>query len=139
MKALAHELELRNIEFVGAVPPQAMPRYYHESDIYLNSPDIDNMPTSIIEAFAAGLPVVTTDAGGIPWIVRTEENGLLVKCGNDEAMALAAIRLLDEAGLAARLTQQARAEVLQRYTWQAVERQWLELYQSLAASGKPPE
>src|ERR671936_20524 len=55
---------LYNVACVGRVPPERMCRLYDEADIYLNSPDIDNMPNSIIEAFAAGLPVVTTNTGG---------------------------------------------------------------------------
>ena len=54
-----------------------MGRWYDEADVYLNASDIDNMPNSIIEAFACGLPVVTSRAGGIPYVVEHERNGLL--------------------------------------------------------------
>src|SRR5206468_1380513 len=73
-----------------------MPAFYDEADIYLNSPEIDNMPISIIEAFAAGLPVVTTDAGGIPFIVRHGDNGRMVACGDAAAMAAEACALLTD-------------------------------------------
>jgi hypothetical protein len=83
----ARSLALRNVEFVGAVTPSAMGRWYDEADVYLNSSDIDNMPNSIIEAFACGLPVVTSRAGGIPYVVEHERNGLLVDCGDHDALA----------------------------------------------------
>jgi glycosyltransferase involved in cell wall biosynthesis len=53
----------QHVEFLGQVPPSAMPALYDRADVYLNAPNIDNIPNSIIESFAAGLPVVTTRAG----------------------------------------------------------------------------
>jgi glycosyltransferase involved in cell wall biosynthesis len=135
LELLVKELGLRNVRFAGAVPPEAMGEYYDRADIYLNAPDIDNMPTSIIEAFAAGLPVVSTDAGGIPWIVRDQENGLLAARNDDAALAAAALRLLREPSLAARLAATARHDVLTRYTWPVVEQEWIRLYRDLASRG----
>ncbi|HKY04208.1 MAG TPA: glycosyltransferase family 4 protein, partial [Blastocatellia bacterium] len=63
LEELARELALRNVEFKGRVSPEKMHELYAAADIYLNTPDIDNMPASILEAFASGLAVVTTDAG----------------------------------------------------------------------------
>jgi L-malate glycosyltransferase len=125
------ELGLRGVEFLGRVAPERMGGLYDRADVYLNAPNIDNMPGSIIEAYAAGLPVVTTDAGGIPYIVRHEETGLMVPCGDAAAMAAAALRVLREPGLAARLTRAARAECLRRYVWPAVEAEWVALYEAL--------
>src|SRR2546429_6888166 len=65
-----------------------MPGVYDAADVYLNAPDIDNMPGSILEAFASGLPVVTTDAGGIPYMVRDGENGLIVPRGDRKSTRL---------------------------------------------------
>lgn len=135
LKTLAGELGLRHVSFVGAVAPEQMGALYDAADIYLNSPDIDNMPTSIIEAFACGLPVVSTDAGGIPFVVRHDVNGLMVPKDSDAAMAAAALRLLREPGLATRLTAAARADVLSRYTWDAVADQWAGLYRGLMTPG----
>ena len=94
LEQLARELDLRNTEFVGRVEQERMPDLCERADIYLNSSDIDNMPGSIIEAYAAGLPVVTTDAGGIPYILADGETGLMVGRGDHEALAAAALRLL---------------------------------------------
>jgi glycosyltransferase involved in cell wall biosynthesis len=132
LRALAQELALRNVEFTGRVPPEKMPALYDAADVYLNAPDIDNMPNSVIEAYAAGLPVVTTNAGGIPYIVRDGETGLMVSCNDDAALAGAALRLLREPPLADRLAQQAREECVARYTWDAVRHEWADLYAGLA-------
>lgn len=128
LRRLAEHLQLRNVEFLGQVTPQRMASLYDMADVYLNTPNIDNMPNSIIEAFAAGLPVVTTRAGGIPYIVTHEETGLLADCDDHEGIAALAIRLLNDPPLAERLTRRAREEVLRRYTWAAVHRSWREAY-----------
>src|SRR5690606_39063486 len=83
----AAALGLREVEFVGRVDQAGMARLYDRADIYLNASDIDNMPGSILEAYASGLPVVTTDAGGIPYIVDHERTGLMVPRGDAAALA----------------------------------------------------
>ena len=132
LRALAGELALRNVEFTGRVPPERMPALYDAADVYLNAPDIDNMPNSVIEAYAAGLPVVTSDAGGIPYIVRHGETGLMVPRGDDAALAAAALRLLREPELARGLARRAREECVAKYTWDAVRHEWADLYAGLA-------
>jgi glycosyltransferase involved in cell wall biosynthesis len=132
LESHARGLGLRNVTFVGRIPPDRMGQLYDEADVYLTSPDIDNMPGSIIEAYAAGLPIVTTDAGGIPYILRHEETGLMVPCNDAPAMAAAALRLLREPGLARRLSARARAECVENYVWPAVAAEWKALYMELA-------
>lgn len=131
LENLARELGLRHTKFVGLVAPEEMPRLYEEADIYLNGSEVDNMPLSILESFAAGLPVVTTDAGGIPHIVTDGETGLLVRMGDHEALAECVVRLLEDSELAAKITSRALEEC-RRYSWAAVRGEWLALYQELA-------
>lgn len=132
LERLARELNLRQTEFTGLVAPDKMPELYDEADIYLNGSEVDNMPLSILESFAAGLPVVTTDAGGIPFIVSDGETGLVVRKGDHEAMAERAIRLLEDNDLAMKIARQAREEV-RRYSWEAVRGEWLAVYKELAS------
>ena len=134
LEKLVSELDLREVVFLGPVDPANMPRLYDAHDIYLNSPDIDNMPGSIIEAFASGLPVVTTNAGGIPYIIKDRENGLMVERGDHEKMAEYAIRLLEDEGLAIQIADKAREEC-SRYTWSSVRNEWLNLYFGLVGGG----
>ena len=133
LRALAAALEARNVRFAGAVPPSDIWRYYADADIYLQTPDIDNMPSSVLEAFASGCAVVSTNAGGVPAIVTDEVHGLLVECHDHEAAAARVLRLLEEPGLAARLTTAAR-ESCEQYRWEPVRAQWLSLYRGL---GRP--
>jgi len=131
LERLARELNLRQTEFTGLVAPDRMPELYDEADIYLNGSEIDNMPLSILESFAAGLPVVTTNAGGIPYLVNDSETGMVVRKGDYEAMAARAIRLLEDSDLAMKIANHAREEV-NRYSWEAVHGQWLAAYQELS-------
>jgi L-malate glycosyltransferase len=131
LHALAAELKLKNIQFLGAIPPGNMPGLYDRADIYLNASDVDNMPLSILEAFASGLAVVTTDAGGIPYVVKDNHNGLVVERGNSEALAHCVFRLLENRNLAERLIAQARNDC-RKYSWEAVGYEWISLYQELA-------
>ncbi len=128
LEALVASLRLRNVTFLGRVTQEEMPRLYDEADVYVNSPRIDNMPGSIIEAFAAGLPVVSTSAGGIPYIAEHGRTALLVPPGDATALAACALQVLREPGLAERLTSEARRECQERYTWEAVAPRWLALY-----------
>ena len=130
LRALARSLHLRNVTFAGRVKPDEIWRYYAEADIYLQTPDIDNMPASVLEAFSSGCAVVSTNAGGVPAILTHDTHGLLVNRNDHEAAGHAIIRLLEDAALAARLTTSAR-ESCERYRWEHVRAQWLALYGGL--------
>lgn len=139
LRALASELGLAadSVRFAGRVPPDEIWRYYSEADIYLQTPDIDNMPSSVLEAFASGCAVVSTDAGGVPAILTDGVNGLLVRCGDHEAAGAQIVRLLREPDFARALTTRAR-DVCERYRWTVVREQWLSVYRSLVQpSGVP--
>ena len=132
LRALASELGLQHVRFVGRVAPEDIWRYYAEADIYLQTPDIDNMPSSVLEAFASGCLVVSTNAGGVPAILTDDEHGLLVECGDHGAAADRILRLLGNQALADRLSAAAR-ETCAEYQWTVVRSRWLALYRRLAA------
>jgi len=132
LEALAAELGLRNTTFVGRVPWGDMPALYNASDIYLTATNIDNMPGSVIECLSCGLPVVTTDAGGVPYIVTDEQTALIVPRDDDERMAASAMRLLADNELVVRLARNGR-DSCHQFTWPAVRERWLDAYHGLAA------
>ena len=135
LERLSKELGLRNVTFCGRVESEKMPAQYALADIFVNGSDIDNMPMSIIEAFASGLAVVSTRAGGIPFIVEDGVTGLLVNRGDSGALAQSVLRLLAEPALATRLTRAARLKCEESYTWEQVRAEWEQAY-VLAASAK---
>jgi glycosyltransferase involved in cell wall biosynthesis len=130
LEALARSLGLRQTQFIGSVSPAKMPALYDSADIYLMSPNADNMPLSLLECFAAGLPVVSSNAGGIPNIVQDQRNGLLFAPNDHRAMAACALRLLEEPGLASRLAANAQTQCAQ-YSWPEIGPQWIGLYRHL--------
>jgi L-malate glycosyltransferase len=133
LRQLAAELGLRNVRFVGRVPPSDMWQHYADADIYLQTPNIDNMPASVLEAFASGCAVVATDAGGVPAILTDGVHGLLVGCDDHEAAAARILELIADPALSARLTASAR-ESCDQYRWDNVRAQWVALYRGMVPS-----
>jgi glycosyltransferase involved in cell wall biosynthesis len=131
LEKLASELQLKHTKFIGRVEHEEIYRQYSASDIYLNATTVDNQPLSLVEAFACGLPVVTTDAGGIPDIVTDEITGFVVPVGDCEALATHALRVLSEQDFARSVVARARAEC-SKYTWAEVCPKWLDVYHSVA-------
>ncbi len=127
LKSLALELDLRNVEFVGRIAPDEMPQIHLKADIYLNSSVVDNMPLSFIEAFSSGLPVVSYATGGIPYIVKDRETGMLAEQGNVEELAARAVELLEDRELARSIVANARAEV-SKYSFESVRSDWVNFY-----------
>lgn len=130
IRELVESLRLCGVEFTGAVPHHEIANYYERADIFINASRLDNMPVSILEAFASGLPVVTTSAGGISHFVEHQRTGLLCEPGDWKSLAECVLRLLKEPELARRLAENAYHESKQ-YSWAAVRRHWLQLYRSL--------
>jgi glycosyltransferase involved in cell wall biosynthesis len=127
LRNLAGELRLRNVTFTGRVAPEEIARHYADADIYLQAPSIDNMPLSVLEAFATGLPVVSTDVGGIPRILTDGVHGLLAADNDDEGLAAHVDRLLQDPALARRLAAAAHATCA-GYQWPVAREGWLAAY-----------
>ena len=94
------------------------------------------MPLSVLEAFASGCAVVSTNAGGVPAILTDGKHGLLVESGDHRAAAERTARLLADPALAERLTAAAR-ESCAGYEWNVVRSRWLALYESMVTPHGP--
>ncbi len=128
LRRLAAQLGLADaVRFSGRIDNAQIAALYDSADLMLNPSAADNMPISILEALASGVPVVSTDAGGIPDLVEHERTALLVPVGDDAAMAEAALRLLRDPPLASRLRQAGASEV-ERFAWPNVRAQWRQAY-----------
>ena len=121
---------LDHVTFAGRVHPDQMTGHYAEHDIYVQSPDIDNMPISVLEAYACGLPVVSTEAGGVPAILTHGEHGLLAPRDDHAALAAHVLLLLEQPGLACELAEHARAKC-DDFQWHRVRDQWLSHYRQV--------
>lgn len=114
---------LSRIVFTGGINKSEIPQWMAKSDIFLNTTTIDNAPVSVIEAMAMGLPVVTTNVGGIPYLIENERSGMLVPPNDAKAMARAVIRLLSEPSLASAVSQNARATA-EGFAWDNIRPKW---------------
>ncbi|WP_245395176.1 glycosyltransferase family 4 protein [methane-oxidizing endosymbiont of Gigantopelta aegis] len=120
-----------NVCFTGKLTPDEVVALYQQADIMLNPTTVDNMPNSVLESMACGVPVVTTNVGGIPFIVEDDKTALLVDVGDFEMMAKKVMTLFKDESLYQRLVTNGLAEV-QRYSWPNVKQQWLSLYSTVA-------
>ncbi len=130
VRSLVKELKLSNVEFCSKVPREAIGSYYDRADVFINGSVLDNMPVSILEAFAAGLPVVSTAPDGIRRLVDHERTGLLSPPRDWKALAENVLRLLNQPGLAQTLAKNGREQV-SHYSWSAVRPHWLQLYREV--------
>jgi glycosyltransferase involved in cell wall biosynthesis len=131
LRQLAAALGVEGVRIVGRVQPPAVPGLYEEAEIFVNSSVVDNQPVSVLEAFAAGLPVVSTGTGDLAAMVRDGETGLLVPAGDPAAMAKAVATLLENPARAVLIARSARQEV-DNYTWARVREAWAAVYAEAA-------
>jgi glycosyltransferase involved in cell wall biosynthesis len=124
------------VRFVGEQPREAVVHEMRRAQaLVLPSLHGEGLPNVILEAMACGLPVVASDNGGIPEIVRDGETGLLVPSGDASALALAVRRLLADDALRERLRAGGR-EVAAQHDWPGVVRSVEEVLTRLAAASE---
>ena len=131
---LADDLGLTcQVTFTGRLDNALMAQVYQQADLFVNPSLVDNMPISILEALASGVPVVTTDVGGIPFLVTHDQTALMVPPQNASAMAAALTELLEHWPKAERLAAAGR-EYVQRYSWPSVRSRLFDVYSKLVTS-----
>ncbi len=134
LRELAAELGLREtIRFAGRLDRDAMAALYRSADIVLNPSLADNMPNSVLEALASGVPVVSTNVGGVPYILQDKVTALLVPPADPVAMAAACLQILKSDDLWQRLSAAGLTEV-QRYTWLRVAPSLANVYHQAVAA-----
>lgn len=138
LQALVADIGLGSaVRFSGRIENENIPQLYASAACMINPSTVDNMPISILEAFASGVPVVSTCAGGIPDMLQDGVSGLLVPIGDDAAMAEKIVSILRNPSLARSLRRAGLAEA-QKYSWTRVRDQWLNAYARAAALGNRP-
>jgi glycosyltransferase involved in cell wall biosynthesis len=121
-----------HVRLMPAVPKTDIPRILQQGDIFLNTTNVDNAPVTVVEAMASGLCVVSTDAGGVPYLVDDGENALLVPRRDPDAMAGAIRSILRDPDLAWKLSTRGRATA-EEYDWARILPQWEEILGRCAA------
>lgn len=119
------------IMFAGPVPKATTPERLAQGDILLNTPRVDNTPVSILEAMACGVCVVSTNVGGIPYLLEHDREALLVPDNDEIAMAKAVQRLVNEEGVAGRLSRSGRRKT-EQFDWSTILPKWERLLMDFA-------
>lgn len=115
-----------DVMFTGKLSKEDWIAKSKDYNVFINTTHFDNTPISVIEAMALGLPVVSTNVGGIPYLLQHEVNSLLVTDNDEEGMTQQVNRLFVEANLAHSITKNAK-ETVQSFDWEIVKKEWTDL------------
>lgn len=124
-KKHAKELNV-NVEFTGKLSKRKWVKRSQEFNVFINTTHFDNTPISVIEAMALGIPVVSTNVGGIPFLLHDSENALLVNDGDAKAMSQAIEKIISDYQLRTLLTTNART-LVEGFDWSIVKQKWIDI------------
>lgn len=124
---MVKEMGLTNVTFTGRVDNTEIYAYLDQSDIFLSSPTVDNMPVSVLEAMNAGLLVISSRVGGVPYMIKNGANGLLFDSNDSDKLAELMLWSVANQTIAKAIIQQAHKEV-KRYQWEGVKKQIYSAY-----------
>ncbi len=128
IRKIVQAYNLDNVTLLGDVDYEQMPQLYNQADILLNTTTADNFPRCLLEAFASGLVVVASDVGGIPYMIKDNDNGILVESNNPREVALRIIKLLNHPYLGYEISRNAREIFEKKYTWEKIKPKLQKLY-----------
>jgi len=124
-KKYAKELNV-NVEFTGKLSKKKWIKRSQEFNVFINTTHFDNTPISVIEAMALAIPIVSTNVGGIPFLLNDSENALLVNDGDDQAMSQAIEKIMSDNQLRTLLTINGRA-LVEDFDWSIVKQKWIDI------------
>ncbi len=137
LQSLVETLGLNgSVHFAGRLEREQMAELYRSATLSINPSLADNMPNSVLESLASGVPVVSTHVGGVPFLVQHGVTALLVPPKDAAAMASAILRLLDDDDLRQSLCKAGLSHV-QRYTWAQIGPQLAAIYRRSLSRSVP--
>ena len=129
LEVYVNNLGIKGIHFLGRIENTKIGEMINKADIYLNPTTADNMPISLFEAFACGIPVISTNVGGIPNFISNNKSGLLINSNDVDALVEKIEFILNNPGKMNLIIDEAY-ETFKKYTWNNLESQYVELYSS---------
>ena len=124
-RQLANKLQLK-VKFTGKLTKNEWHKLSEDYNVFINTTNFDNMPVSVVEAMALGLPVVSTNVGGMAYLINNQKDGILVNREDEEAMAKAILELFSNDKLKQTIIQNARKKV-ENFDWKIVKQQWIRI------------
>ncbi len=126
---LARELNVdHKVSFTGRLPKTEWIRLSQNYDVFISTTRVDNTPVSLMEAMALGLPVVSTNVGGVPYLIKDGKTGLLVETDDIQMMCQKVIHLIRNPKMASVMAQNARKKV-ESFDWKKIKHHWFQLLQ----------
>ena len=129
LEAYVQDNKLTGVTFIGQVPNDKIYDYFAKASIMLSAPKIDNMPVSLLEAMNAGLLVISSRVGGVPYMIVDGKTGLLFESDDADDMAAKMIWALEHTEEANNMILAAQKEV-QKYSWENVKKELFKIYKS---------
>jgi glycosyltransferase involved in cell wall biosynthesis len=122
VKKYAKKLHVE-VDFTGKLSKEEWLTLSEKYNIFINTTNIDNMPVSVIEAMALGLPIVSTNVGGLPFLIENNKNGILVEPNNVDGFANAIKQIMLNSNQANLMAKNARIYV-EQFDWEKVKEKW---------------
>lgn len=130
LERFVEDNDIKDVTFIGKVENCLIYKYLDKADVMVSSPRIDNMPVSILEGFNAGLLVISSNVGGVPYMIKDGVNGYLFENGNSEDLAEKMIKAVSSNDSFFSITEKAH-ESLSFYSWPSVKEKLLSIYEGI--------
>lgn len=127
LKQLAEDLGLHNVTFTGRVDNSTIYNYLNQADIMLSAPKVDNMPVSLLEAMNAGLLIISSDVGGVPYMIENNKTGYLFPSDDSNGLANLMIKAVRHSSESIDIIQNAH-QAVNVYRWENVRKQLYTTY-----------
>ena len=124
---MVNDMGLKNVTFTGRVDNNEIYKYLDQADIMLSAPFVDNMPVSILEGMNAGLLVISSCVGGVPYMIKNGNNGLLFDSDDSDKLAELMLWAIENQTLSKAMILKAKKDVNQ-YRWEGIKEQLYTVY-----------
>ena len=131
LKNLIKQKKLHNVDLLGRISEKDLQQSFDSADIFINTSTVDNQPVSVLEAMSCGIPVISTNVGGIPEIITHEYNGLLSDDKDVKAMARNIEKLLRDSKLYTHMSINCKQFIDKNFTGEEIYKKWENIYSKI--------
>ena len=124
---MVKEMGLKNVSFTGRVDNSEIYQYLDQADILLSAPKVDNMPVSVLEAMNAGLLVISSKVGGVPYMIEHNKTGYLFQSDDSNALARLMIQAVQQSSENRTIIRHAH-QIVNDYRWESIRKKLYSTY-----------